>query len=77
MNERMGARPWVAHTEHDYARVLLARGAEGDETKAVELLGAVLVTARELGMEPLAGTVSVLRTEHLLGEQARIRGVVV
>ncbi len=77
MNERMGARPWVAHTEHDYARVLLARGAEGDETKAVELLGAALATARELGMAPLAGTVSALRTEHLLGEQARIRGVVV
>jgi DNA-binding SARP family transcriptional activator len=60
MNERMGARPWVAHTEHDYARVLLAHGAEGDETKAVELLGAALATARELGMEPLADTVSAL-----------------
>ena len=63
MNERMGAHPWVAHTEHDYARVLLARGAEGDETKVVELLGAALATARELGMEPLAGTVPALLTE--------------
>ncbi|PWU24809.1 MAG: hypothetical protein C5B48_04470, partial [Candidatus Rokuibacteriota bacterium] len=63
MNERMGARPWVAHTDHDYARVLLARGAEDDETKAIELLRAALTTARELGMEPLAGTVSALVTE--------------
>jgi predicted ATPase/DNA-binding SARP family transcriptional activator len=63
LNERMGARPWVAHTDHDYARALLARGADGDETKAVELLGAALATARELGMEPLAGTVSELLTE--------------
>jgi tetratricopeptide (TPR) repeat protein len=63
INERMGAHPWVAHTEHDYARMLLARGAEGDETKAVELLGAALATARELGMEPLASTVSALLTE--------------
>jgi hypothetical protein len=22
----MGARPWLAHTQHDYARMLLARG---------------------------------------------------
>src|SRR5262249_104104 len=47
MNQRMGARPWVAHTEHDHAQVLLARGAEGDETKAAELLGAALATAQE------------------------------
>jgi len=63
MNERMGAHPWVAHTKHDYARVLLARGAEGDETRAVQLLGAALATARELAMEPLAGMVSALLKE--------------
>src|SRR5262249_51607378 len=63
MNQRMGARPWVAHTEHDHAQVLLARGAEGDETKAAELLGAALATAQELGMEPLARTVSALLAE--------------
>jgi tetratricopeptide (TPR) repeat protein len=63
MNECMGAYPWVAHTQHDYARVLLARRAKGDETKAVQLLGAALAIARKLGMEPLAGTVSALLTE--------------
>jgi len=63
MNEHMGALPWVAHTEHDYARGLLARGDVGDETKAVQLLGAALSTARELGMEPLAGTVLQLLSE--------------
>lgn len=25
MNERMGARPWLAHTQRDYTRTLLAR----------------------------------------------------
>jgi DNA-binding SARP family transcriptional activator len=64
MNERMGARPWVAHTKHDYARVLLAHGAEGDETKARELLRAALATARELGMEQLAAAASALATER-------------
>jgi len=67
MNKRMGTRPWVAHTEHDYARVLLARGTERDE-KALELLGAALATARELGMEPLAGTVSARLTELKRGK---------
>jgi eukaryotic-like serine/threonine-protein kinase len=74
MNERMGARPWVAHTEHDYARMLLARGAESDETKAVEFLGAALATARELGMEPLAGRVSALLTDLDRLEVAADRG---
>jgi DNA-binding SARP family transcriptional activator len=63
MNAHIGALPWVAHTEHDYARALVARGAEGDETKAVELLGDALAIARELGMEPLAGMVSTLLTQ--------------
>jgi hypothetical protein len=48
---------------------LLARGAEGDGTKVVALLRAALATARELGMEPLAGTVSALLTEP-----ERVRG---
>jgi tetratricopeptide (TPR) repeat protein len=64
MNTKMGASPWVAHTQHDYGRVLLARGAEGDETKAVKLLRAALATARDLGMEALAGAVSALPTER-------------
>ena len=34
MNERMGARPWLAHTQHDYARTLLARDEPGDRERA-------------------------------------------
>jgi tetratricopeptide (TPR) repeat protein len=63
MNTQIGTPPWVAHTEHDYARALLARGTEADEAKAVQLLGAALATAQELGMEPLTGTVSALLTK--------------
>ena len=29
MNEQMGARPWLAHTQEDYARMLDARGDPG------------------------------------------------
>jgi DNA-binding SARP family transcriptional activator len=55
MNARMGARPWLAHTQEDYARMLFDRDAPGDQEKARELLTTALATYRELGMDgPLA-----------------------
>jgi tetratricopeptide (TPR) repeat protein len=53
MNARMQARPWLAHTQYQYATMLLAREQSGDREKAVELLKAALLTARELGMHTL------------------------
>ncbi len=53
MNERMEARPWLAHTQYQYARMLLARDQAGDADKATALLKAALATARELGMRAL------------------------
>lgn len=51
-NRRMGARPWVAHTQHDYARMLLAREHTGDREQACELLVTALDAYRKLGMAP-------------------------
>jgi tetratricopeptide (TPR) repeat protein len=53
MNARMEAWPWLAHTQHQYATMLLARGQVGDGEKARELLKTALATARELGMRAL------------------------
>jgi DNA-binding CsgD family transcriptional regulator len=53
LNARMGARPWLAHTQYQYAVMLLARSQPGDREKAVSLLGEALITARELGMRVL------------------------
>jgi class 3 adenylate cyclase len=53
MNTRMGARPWVAHTQHDYADMLLRRNEPGDREKALELVSAALNAAQEMGMKPL------------------------
>ena len=50
MNTRMDARPWLAHTQEQYATMLLARRQSGDRDKATALLDAALATARELGM---------------------------
>jgi DNA-binding CsgD family transcriptional regulator len=53
MNTRTGARPWLAHTQHDYAAMLLARGQPEGQTRAMTLLEEAAVTARELGMRAL------------------------
>ena len=58
----MGARPFVARTQHQYGRMLLTRDGPGDRDKALVLLTQALGTAKELGMERLAG-----RAEALLG----------
>jgi DNA-binding CsgD family transcriptional regulator len=53
MNERIGARVPLAHTQRDYAVMLLARGAAGDRARALALLTATLENAREIGMRAL------------------------
>jgi tetratricopeptide (TPR) repeat protein len=53
MNARMEAWPWLAHSQYQYATMLLARDQPSDGEKARELLKAALVTARELGMRAL------------------------
>jgi tetratricopeptide (TPR) repeat protein len=54
MNAKMGARPALAHTQHDYARMLLARDQRGDRKKALELLDDAVSIYQELGMESWA-----------------------
>jgi tetratricopeptide (TPR) repeat protein len=61
MNEGMGARPWLALTQHDYGRMLLARNRLEDRRRAREVLGQALATFRELGMQGYAaGTESLV-----------------
>ena len=50
INERMGARPWTAHSQHDLADVLRRRNVLGDRQRAGELERAAMATARSLGM---------------------------
>ncbi len=63
MHSRMGARPWLAYTQHDFARMLLADGKARDRNRARELAGEALDTARELGMVRLAERAEVLQRE--------------
>ena len=59
MNARMEAWPWLAHTQYQYATMLLARNQSGDSEKARELLKAALVTARKLGMRALEERITI------------------
>ena len=53
MNARMGAKPWLAHTQQQYAAMLVARGETADRARAAGLLDTALLTASELGMQSL------------------------
>jgi tetratricopeptide (TPR) repeat protein len=47
-NERIGARPYLAATQRDYARLLLIRGHPGDRERATGLLEHALAAAEQL-----------------------------
>jgi len=53
MNQAMSARPWLAHTQFECARMLTRRGRKGDLTRAMDLTKEALATASELGMQAL------------------------
>lgn len=58
MNERVGARPWLAGTQEDYARMLLARATPGDHDKALPMLADARSTYSELGLDARARQIS-------------------
>ena len=54
VNARVGARPWLAHTQDDYAHMLLERDQPGDSERARELLAEAVQTYQSLGMNSWA-----------------------
>lgn len=84
MHTSLNARPFVAHTQYEYARMMLARGRRGDQEKARTLLEHALATAQKLEMKPLVEKIVTLRGQMSLslesgppllsGEKDRVRG---
>jgi DNA-binding CsgD family transcriptional regulator len=72
MNSRQGGRPWLAHTQYEYAAMLRARSGPGDRDRALELLDEAGALARELGMQVVVERAATLR-EELASEPARVR----
>src|SRR5262249_38070856 len=71
MNTRIRARIWVAHTQHDYARMLVARDQPGGRETAAALAAPGLATGREVGMKPLEADVLELQATAGLDAEAR------
>lgn len=61
LNARMGARPWLAHSRHDFARMLIARGRPEHRQRAQTLLGQALHDYRELAMRSWADDAAALQ----------------
>ena len=57
-NGTMGALPWLAHTQHEYARMLLARDGPADRDRAHDSVASAKALAAELGMSALAQRIS-------------------
>jgi tetratricopeptide (TPR) repeat protein len=55
VNRRAGARPWLARTQYNYARMLLTRGTAADREPGASLLAEARRTAEELGMRNIPG----------------------
>jgi AAA ATPase domain len=60
-HQRLGARPWLARTRYEYARMLLARGQPADRHRALGLLDRALASAGGLGMAAVAEQARTLR----------------
>jgi tetratricopeptide (TPR) repeat protein len=58
MNARMGARPWVAHTQHEWGQMLIRRGESGDEQRAFDRFAQARLIYEELGMGSWAAAAS-------------------
>ena len=63
LNTRLGARTWLAHTAHEYARMLLARDGSGDRQRARTQLSIAVGLARSIGMPTLLARIDELRAE--------------
>jgi tetratricopeptide (TPR) repeat protein len=53
LDEHLQAWPWLAHTKHEFALMLRARGRSGDQQRATELIAAAMASAERIGLPAL------------------------
>jgi tetratricopeptide (TPR) repeat protein len=61
LNTRIDARPWLAHTQYQFAIMLLSHGHTKDRARAMSLLNDALEIAQQLGMKSLVENVEAYR----------------
>src|SRR5688500_12746508 len=67
MNAQMRAKPWLAHTQFQYAHMLLERSTDGDIERATKLLDESEIIARQLGMRSLQTRIATARRQATAG----------
>jgi DNA-binding CsgD family transcriptional regulator len=83
LNREMGTSTWLAHTEYEYARLLLARGNREPQQVAA-LLGEAEQRAEQIGLKALSGRIEALGApiapaslpDELSAREAQILGLV-
>ena len=60
MDERLRAWPWLAHTKHEFALMLRARGRSGDQERGDLLLASAAASAERIGMPALQKQIRAL-----------------
>jgi DNA-binding SARP family transcriptional activator/DNA-binding CsgD family transcriptional regulator/tetratricopeptide (TPR) repeat protein len=68
LNRRMSAHTWTAHTEYEYARMLLTRGRTADRARALELVAEATSAADRFGLHALRSKcrgLGVLGADHV------------
>jgi tetratricopeptide (TPR) repeat protein len=63
MNAAMGAKPWLAHTQFQYAHMLLERSTDGDIERARILLDESDTLTQQLGMRLLQTRIATARRQ--------------
>jgi eukaryotic-like serine/threonine-protein kinase len=69
--QKMGARPWLAYTQVEYARMLLKRAGAGDRERALSLLRDALAITSVVGMKLLELRAAALMTKAGASETIR------
>ena len=69
MTTRQGSMPWLAHTQNDYAGMLVERNQPGDLQRAHSLLTSAISMAEQLGMAKVRRSASQLASSLGRGAQ--------
>jgi DNA-binding CsgD family transcriptional regulator/tetratricopeptide (TPR) repeat protein len=83
LNREMGMHTWLAHTEYEFARMLLARGP-GERSRAETHLSRAAELAADIGMIALTSRIAALGAplrspglpDELSGREAQVLGLV-
>jgi hypothetical protein len=64
LDSRMGAWPWLAHSQYEYAVMLFRRGQAGDRRRGLALIGEAVSVGQELGMTSLVQKCLARQIQH-------------